>query len=231
MARTGARGVVFVLAAASWCRIAGAAADLSAVFARMDQASPKFKGLRADMKKVSHTAVLNIDETDTGNIVVKVPKPHDFHMRIDIQSPDRKQVGINGTLVEMFYPKTNEVQDYNFGKGHKAEVEQFLRLGFGSNSKELQDAYTITYGGPEAVAGQPATRIVLVPKSKELASSFPKFELWISDATGISIQQKIYEQGGNYSIATYPNMKLDPNIPDSDVKLNLPKGVTRIPLK
>src|SRR5436309_1208361 len=64
----------------------------------------------------------------------------------------------------------------------------------------------------------------------ELAAQFPKFELWISDATGISIQQKVYEQGGNYSIATYSNMKLDPSIPDSAVKLNLPKGVTRIPL-
>ena len=85
----------------------------------------------------------------------------------------------------------------------------------------------MTYGGPETVAGQAATRIVLVPKSPDLAAQFPKFELWISEATGISIQQKVYEQGGNYSIATYSNMKLDPNIPDSAVKLNLPKGVVR----
>ena len=88
----------------------------------------------------------------------------------------------------------------------------------------------MTYGGAETVAGQKATRIVLVPKSKDLAAKFSKFELWIPDATGISIQQKIYEPGGNYTIATYPNMKLDSNIPESAVKLNLPKGVTRRPL-
>src|ERR1041384_7895030 len=150
---------------------------------------------------------------------------------MDCEKPDKKAIGVAGSVVDMYYPKTNEVQSYNFGKGHKAEVEQFLRLGFGSNSKELQDAYTVTYGGPETVAGQKATRIVLAPKSAELAATFPKFELWISDATGISIQQKIYEQGGNYSLATYPNMKLDPNIPDSAVKLVLPKGVNRTPLK
>ena len=207
-----------------------AADDLAAVFARMDQAAPKFKGMRAEMKKVSHTAAINVDETDLGSIVVKVPKPHEFHMLIDFQQPDKKAVEIAGTTVQMYYPKTNEVQIYNFGKGHKAEVEQFLKLGFGSTSKELRDAYTVTYGGPDTVAGQKATRIVLVPKSADLAAQFPKFELWISDATGISIQQKVYEQGGNYSIATYSNMKLDPNIPDSAVKLNLPKGVTRIPL-
>jgi outer membrane lipoprotein-sorting protein len=210
--------------------IAFAADDLAAVFARMDQAAPKFKGMRAEMKKVSHTAAINVDETDLGSIVVKVPKPHEFHMLIDFQQPDKKAVEIAGTTVQMYYPKTNEVQIYNFGKGHKAEVEQFLKLGFGSTSKELRDAYTVTYGGPDTVAGEKATRIVLVPKSADLAAQFPKFELWISDATGISIQQKVYEQGGNYSIATYSNMKLDPNIPDSAVKLNLPKGVTRIPL-
>ena len=110
---------------------------------------------------------------DLGSIVVKVPKPHEFHMLIDFQQPDKKAVEIAGTTVQMYYPKTNEVQIYNFGKGHKAEVEQFLRLGFGSTSKELRDAYTVTYGGPETVAGEKATRIVLVPKSADLRPSSP----------------------------------------------------------
>ena len=224
----------------AWClRLAAAALlssaaygadDLAAVFARMDQASAKFKGMRADMKQVSHTAVINEDTTDTGTIVVKLPKPHDYRMLINFQQPDKKVVQVSGTTAEIYLPKANEVQVMNFGKGKKAQVEQFLRLGFGSNSKELQDAYTVTYGGEETVAGEKANRIVLLPKAPELANMFPKFELWISDKTGISIQQKMYEQGGNYRLATYSNMKLDPNVSDSEVKLNAPKGVTRRPL-
>jgi outer membrane lipoprotein-sorting protein len=206
---------------------AAAADDLAAVFASMDKAAPTFKGLRADIRKVAHTAVINEDTADSGTIVVKVPKPHDFHMLVDLQQPDKKSVAVNGTVVEMYYPKANEVQVKNLGKGHKAEIEQFLRLGFGSNSKELREAYNVSYGGAETIAGQKATRIVLIPKSSDLLAMYPKFELWISDATGISIQQKIYEQGGNYTVATYPNMKLDSNIPDSAVKLNLPKGVIK----
>ena len=214
-------------AAAILSPAARAADDLAAVYARMDQAAPKFKGMRADMKKVSHTAVLNEDNTDTGKIVVKVPKPRDFRMRANFEQPDKKVVWVSGTTAEMYLPKANEVQVYNFGKGHKAEVEQFLRLGFGSSSKELREAYTVTYGGPETVAGEKTTRIVLVPKSAEVANMFPKFELWISDATGISVQQKMHEKGGNYTLATYPNMKLDANIPDSEVKFTPPKGATR----
>jgi outer membrane lipoprotein-sorting protein len=56
---------------------------------------------------------------------------------------------------------------------------------------------------------------------------YPKFELWISDRTGISIQQKMYEQGGDYSLATYTKMQTNINISEADVKMNLPKGVQR----
>jgi outer membrane lipoprotein-sorting protein len=111
-------------------------------------------------------------------------------------------------------------------------MEQFLKLGFGSNSKDLLDAYSVKLGGPEAIGGEPATRIELIPKSKDLLATFPKFELWISDNTGISLQQKMYQPGKDYSMATYTNMQVLANVPDSAVTLNLPKGVNReYPLK
>src|SRR4051794_7065378 len=113
--------VATLLGSAAW-----GADDLAAVLARMDQAAPKFKGLRADMKRVSHTAVINEDSTDTGTIVVKSPKPHDYRMLIHIEKPDEKIVGVSGTTAEIYLPKAKEVQVINFGKGHKAEVEQFL---------------------------------------------------------------------------------------------------------
>src|SRR3954447_3127525 len=183
-----------LLSAAAW-----GVADAASVFGRMGKAALTFKGLRAEMKRVSHTAVINEDSTETGTIVVKVPKPHEYKMLITFQQPDKKLVGISGTTAEMFLPKANEVQTCNFGKGHRAEMEQFLRLGFGSNSKELQEAYTVTYGAPETVAGEKTNRIVLVPKSADVGNMFQKFELWIADASVISVQQKMHEKGGNYT--------------------------------
>jgi len=152
-------------------------------------------------------------------------------MLMKFEKPDQKFVRVAGTTFEMFLPKANEVQECDFGKGRsRQEIEQFLKLGFGTTSKDLKDSYTVTYGGPETAAGEKATRIALAPKSQEVANMFQKFELWISDATGISVQMKIYEKGGNYTVVSYPNMKLDPNISESEVRLNLPKGVTRNPV-
>jgi outer membrane lipoprotein-sorting protein len=199
--------------------------SLAAVFARIDQASAKFKDLTADMKRLSYTAFINEKAVDTGTIKARMPKPHDYHLLMIFSEPDPKQVQVSGTKVLVFYPRTNTAQEIDFGKSNKASVEQFMKLGFGSNSRDIQDAYKVSFGGPEKVEGQKATRIELIPKSKELAVQFPKFELWISDDNGISIQQKIYQPGGDYSLATYTNMKLNQNLPESDVKIKHPPNV------
>ena len=54
-----------------------------------------------------------------------------------------------------------------------------------------------------------------------------KVDLWISDETGIAVQQKLYFGDADYDLATYSNMKINPDISESAVMLKLPKGVTR----
>jgi outer membrane lipoprotein-sorting protein len=216
------------LAASAWLAFGASAADnpLQAVFARMDQEAAKFKGMTADMRRVSHEGVINEDEPpDTGTIAVKLSKPRDVQMLVEFKEPDAKAVEISGTKILMYYPKAAEVQEMNLGKANRARMEQFLKLGFGSTSHDLQEAYTVTYGGQEKIEGQDTTRLELTPKSPDLAAQFPKFELWISDELGIAIQQKVYQPGGTYNIATYTHVQLNPNLPESKVKLNLPKGV------
>jgi outer membrane lipoprotein-sorting protein len=208
------------LAALLGSQLLALAADnsLAAVFSRMDQASAKFKGLKADMRKLAHTEVINEDSVDVGTIVVRVPKPHDLRMLVDFQQPDQKKIMIAGTKVDIYYPKTEIVQEIDLGKNHRSQVEDFLLLGFGSNSKDLLDHYSVKLVGPETVAGESTSRLELIPKSKEVLVQFPKFELWISDQTGISVQQKVYQPGGDYSLATYTKMEVNPNIPEAAVK-------------
>ncbi len=210
-----------------WVATCTADNPLTAVFARMDEASGRFKDLTADLRKVSYEAALKEETVDIGTVMVRVPKRRDFQMLVDFRQPNVKQVMFRGTKVEVYYPNSKIVQEMDVGKGNRSEVEAFLLLGFGSNSKDLLNAYTVKFGGEETVMGQKTARIELVPKSQDIAAQFPKFELWISSDTGISVQQKMYMPGGDYSLATYTNMKLNQNIPESAVKLNLPRGVQR----
>jgi outer membrane lipoprotein-sorting protein len=218
---------MFTLAAAVCLTFGASAADnsLQMVFQRMDKAAATFKGLTANVTRIAHEGTIGEEEKDIGTIAVKLPKPHDLHILLDIKEQDPKTVEVSGSKVRIYYPKANEIQDMDFGRAHRAQMEQFLKLGFGSTSRDLQDGFKVELGGPDKVDGKDTTRIVLTPKSQDLAAQFPKFELWISDTTGIAVQQKFYQPGNTYNVATYSNMQLNPAIPDSAVRLNPPKGV------
>jgi outer membrane lipoprotein-sorting protein len=222
------KGAIFTILATMALGGGAPAADssLAATLARMDEATAKFKGLEADVNKISHTAVIDEDSVDAGTIAVKRPNPHDIRVLFDIKPPNPKKILIAGVKVDFYYPKINTLQEYDLGKS-RSLVEQFMLLGFGSNSKDLASAYSIRLGGPETVAGQIAMRLELIPKSKDVLAHLKRVDLWISDAMGIAVQQKLFYPGGDYFLATYTNIKLRPNLPDSAVKLDLPKSVKR----
>lgn len=199
---------------------------LETTLAKMDAASKKFTGLSADLHKLSHTAVINQDDAEEGTVLIKRPKPHDVRALYDIKQPDPQKLALDGHKGQIYKPKIQTVEEYNLSQ-YKGLVDQFLLLGFGTSSKDLAAAYSITYGGPETISGEKTTRIVLIPKTQEMLAHLKKVELWISDSMGVPVQQKLYWRGDDFYLATYSNMKINPDIPDSAVQLNLPKGVKR----
>ena len=203
--------------------VAPAEAPLDAALARLDQAAVNFKGMTANIRKLSHTEVVNVDDVYTGTIILKRIKLHDTRIRIDFASHRVQILTIGGGKAYSFEPKIKEAQEYDLGK-YKGLVDQFMLLGFGSNSSGLRSAYTVTLGGADSINGEKTTRIVLVPKDKEVLAQIKKCEVWISDK-GWTVQQKCYQSGGDYVLSTYSAMKLNPVIADKDLKLELPKGV------
>lgn len=200
---------------------------LQTAFARMDAAAASFKGLTADVKKVAYTAVIQEESADIGTMAVKRAKPHDLRALVDFKQPDPKQVGFSDHTVQIYYPKTKTVQVAQLDKKSSTVVEQLLLLGFGSTSAEIQSAYAVKLGGEETVNGQKTVRMELTPKSPEKLAGFTRIDLWISEETGMAVQQKLFQTGGDYTMATYSNMKLMANLSDSAVKLDLPKDVHR----
>ena len=205
------------------CAVPAADASLDTALARIDKAAAAFKGLTADLKRMHHTELVNANETDEGAIAVKRFKPGDVRVLINFTKPEPKKVFIGGGKAQIYNPKANEVQVADIKK-HRDLVNEVLLLGFGANAAQLQAAYTITLGGAETVNGTETIRIELVPRNEEIRHNIKKAELWVPD-NGIPVQQKFYETGGDYQIATYSHIVLNPNLPDSAVRFDLPKGV------
>ena len=205
---------------------AGAPAQdpLAAVYGRIDAAAAKFKGMTADIRRVSHEEVIHEEDVDPGTIKVKRQKPKEVSVRLDIQGVNPQQVVVNGGKARVFEPNNpGEIQEYQLGK-YKSLVEQVMALGFGETSSDLQSAYAVKLGGQETVAGEATTRLELTPKSSGLLDTYKRIDLWISDKGGYAVQQKLYEKGKDYLLITYTNIVLNPNIPDSVFHLDVPKG-------
>jgi outer membrane lipoprotein-sorting protein len=197
---------------------------LESTMSKMDKSAAAFKDLTADLSRTHHTAVINEDTVDSGEIFIKRTRPHELLMRFDIAQPDPRQIAVDSHRAEIYFPKSQTVQIYDIGK-YKKLADLILLLGFGTTSKELAASYTIRLGGEEAAGDQKITRLELTPKSDE--THLKRVDLWISDATGVPVRQKLYWPGDDYDVATYSNMKTNGNLPDAALKLDLPKGVKR----
>ena len=210
--------------------VIGSAGPLETTLAKMDQAAAGFTGVAADVRKSAYNSVLKMVDVESGRFLMKRAKSRDIHVLFDIKDPEPKQYAMDLHKLEIYLPKIQTVQEYEVGR-YKSLAEELLLLGFGTTSKELSSAYTVSLGGPETIGNEKTTRLELIPKSKEMLAHLTKVDLWISDATGLPTQQKFYTPGGNYNLATYSNVMSNPNLPDSAVKLNSKGAKREYPLK
>ncbi len=205
-----------------------AAANLQQVLAEMDAASRRITAVKARITKASYTAV--IDDTTVERGVMWLARTgkrrKQLKMRIEFTEPDPRSVAFAGNEAEIYYPKIKTVQVYDLGK-HKALVEAFLLLGFGSSGKELAKDYEIQLTGEEDVAGAPAWKLELIPRSKKAREKIVKVELWVAKRGAYPVRQKFYAPSGDTTTITYTDVKLNPKLTSSDLQLKLPPDVKR----
>jgi outer membrane lipoprotein-sorting protein len=210
------------LTASIWAKPPG---ELDATLNRLDKAGAAFHSLSAKIVRVSHTAAVNEDNTDSGTVLLKRTHSRDVRMLIDFTEPDPKSVAFQGHTVEIYYPKIQTVDEFDVSK-YRELLEEFFLLGFGTSRADLEASYNLRWVGQESIAGQKTDCLELIPKSKEVLQHLSKLEMWVAD-NGYPVQQKFYLKTGDYELATYSGMQINPNLPDSALKLKLPKNVKR----
>ena len=196
------------------------------LLARMDRAAASFKAFSADMKSSTYTAAIKESDEETGKMLLKRSK-HDMSMLVQFNAPNVKSVAVHDHKAEIYYPAQRTVEEYDIGR-YKALLDQFMLVGFGTSGKELASSYDMKMLGNDTIAGVSANHLELVPKSAEVLKNLKKLELWIPETDVYPVQQKIYLGGGDYKLFTYTNVKMNPPLSDSDLKLKVPKDTQRV---
>jgi outer membrane lipoprotein-sorting protein len=200
------------------------AATLEQVLATMDKVGPAFRDMSASLQRAEYTPVLKETEESQGLIRMKRVGPRDFRLLVEFKEPNPRTIAFEKATAELYYPKMQTVQVYNLGKS-RSLVDQFLLLGFGSTGEELKRSYSIRLLGEQQISGEATTRIELVPLAATVLEHLKKAELWIA-AAGYPLQQKIYTSSTEYTF-TYSSVKINTDLPDDTLKLQLPKNVKR----
>ena len=191
---------------------------------RMDASAQGFRSASANIERITHTAVINENLTETGTLKMLRSKGS-VQLYIEFSKPDVKSYSFRERKAEVYYPKIQTVQEYDVGK-QKGLVEQFILLGFGSSGKEISKSYSVKYLGDEAVNGVKASRIELTPKAAKTREYFTKVELWIN-AEGRPQKQKFFQTSGDTTMVTYSNLVWNPPLTPAEVSLKLPANVKR----
>ena len=181
------------------------------------------------MKRVDYTKILDTMDDSSGPVRLKRGKNGIVGIMDLTAGPDHTIIHFNGQTVDRYLPKALTNEQYN-AKKFSTTLNQMLLLGFAVTRDELKQNYDIRLIGMETVNGIPSTHLVLTPKSAEALKHVKTIDLWI-DGKGNAVQQKGTEPSGNYKLATFSDLKINPSLPDSAFELDLPKGVKTVKKK
>ena len=208
--------------------LAGVAAQspwtLESVLQQLNRAAREFQSLTADVERTKVTVVVNDRSTESGQMEVR----RDDKMRIDLTAPTPRTILRDGDHLYIYNPKIRRVEEYDLGK-HRALVDQFLLLGFGTSGDALKKGYLLTFMKEETLGTQKVIRLELTPKADSVRGQISRIELWIDEATWLPAQQQFYEAGSSdYLIIRYTRVTKNPRIPDSRFRPRWPSGVTKV---
>ncbi|MFQ5927878.1 MAG: outer membrane lipoprotein carrier protein LolA [Terriglobia bacterium] len=193
------------------------------VVKRLNEAAKHFRTVTAKLEYIKVTVVVNDKSIQEGEIY--------YHKNgtvlIDIRRPQAKKILFRHNKVEFFYPKMNQIQEYNLAK-HRSLIEQFLRLGFGTSGDDLKKSYLLTVLGESKLGNRSVLHLELTPKDERVRNQIHKIHLWLDLASWAPVQQKFFEVGGDYMTTRYTDIKVNGPIPRSKLRLNAPKNVSRV---
>ncbi|HEV2245345.1 MAG TPA: hypothetical protein VGW37_01715, partial [Terriglobia bacterium] len=124
--------------------------DLNQVFSHMDQTARRLKTLSADLEYTKVTVLVNDFSTESGEMYFRNSKTPDILIKFTAPAP--KVILFRKNKAEIYQPKINQVQEFDLSK-HSQLIQQFLLLGFGTQSNDMQKVYAVKYLREEELGG------------------------------------------------------------------------------
>jgi outer membrane lipoprotein-sorting protein len=208
-----------------WLRKQKPPPPLGEILARMNDRAKHLRTVSANIDYTKVTVVVDDKSTEEGELFFR--KAKNPEILLNFKKPDPKVILFKQKRAEIYLPKSNQIQEYDLEK-HSGLVEQFLLLGFGTETGELEKSYSIKLTGEEVLDGDTTAVLELTPRREDISTQLTKIQLWISEESWIPVQQKFFEAGGDYLLTRYTAVKTDRVLPPGTFQIVAPSDVKRV---
>lgn len=187
-------------------------AELDEVLTKMDKAAQNFKSVQADFEWDQYTAVVKATDVQKGQLYLQ-RHGKDVEAGVIITEPASKQFAFSKQVVfkdgkvRMYEPGIDQITERAVG-ANKADVESFLRLGFGERGHDLLKSYQVKLVGWETIDGVKTARLELEGNaSSNIRNMFSRIIWWIDPERDVSLRQQLFQPppSGDYRLAHYSN--------------------------
>ena len=203
------------------------AESLNDVLTHMDASAKSFTSYSATIKRLDYAHLFQTTDRIDGVIRLRRMKKGVIGNMDFTEGKDHYTIHLEGNTLEKYLPGANMVQVFDT-KQFASTMDETLLLGFAVPRDEMERDYKVQLAGTETVDGKMCSHLVLTPKSAEALKYIKTIELWVPEGQGNPIQQKGNEPSGDYRLATFSDLKLNPTLPDSDFQLKVPPGTQRV---
>jgi outer membrane lipoprotein-sorting protein len=201
------------------------ATDLTQILSDMNLASKRLKTVSANLEYTKVTVLVDDKSTETGQLFFRRGKAAEI--RIEFKKPDPKIILFKKNKGEIYLPNINQIQEFDLAQKSDL-IQQFLLLGFGTDTNELKKSYQIAYLKEEDLEGDTTVLLELTPRTANIGSQVTKIQMWVSEDSWLPAQQKFFQSGGDYLIAHYSGMKVNRELAASIFELNATAGAKRV---
>jgi outer membrane lipoprotein-sorting protein len=217
--------LVLTLASPAGARKGKHPTGLAEILMHMNEASKNLKTISAHLVYTTVTVLVDDHSDQSGQFYYRKGKIPDI--LIDFEKPERKILLLKKNLGQIFIPKINQVQEFNLAQKSDV-VQQFLLLGFGSDTNELKKIYDIKYLEEEELGPDSTVKLELTPRKPGAAAQITKIQIWVAEDSWLPEQQQFFESSGDYLVARYSDVQRDRPLRNSIFQLNIPPDAKHI---
>ncbi|MGH9356180.1 MAG: LolA family protein [Terriglobia bacterium] len=195
------------------------------VLSHMDEAAHDLKTVTAHLTYTTVTVLVNDRAIQTGRLFYRSGKHPE--VLVQFSGPSGKEILFKKNQAEIYYRQINQIQEYDLER-RRDLLQQFLLLGFGTETAELEASYQVRYLGKKRLGGAMIPVLELTPVQKSVAAQLSKVDLWINPRSWLPVQQEFFEASGDYLIASYSQIQVNEPLASSVFKIRAKRGAEHV---